>query len=361
MALYGGPMNRIFTTEGTESTEPDMNALFKRIHKECVKSPPIPKKLYHYTGMDSAKSIVEGNEIWFTNAHFMNDSKEIKSGLEIAWEILEEFWHRCDTEENGDIAMFFYCLANVCVLVFEEREEREQLLKKLENQLSVTQNSQFCIFRDLRPRDIFVSCFSGEKSIDSLPMWNMYADSANGVNIGFNGNNLIKRHLALKHNIFPNVGFIKVVYKTEKYKTIIKNYFEKLYKFIINTKKENRSMSGLAKNRYFFSLAVDYMIMIVVSYKNSFFSHEDEWRLFLIYSREKNHKNKFFDIKNNIINSKFKIQYNDNNSSIIEDFIVGPNNLNDRDWIYNWLLNSGCKANFIKSEIPFRRTKSNAT
>ncbi|NPV00515.1 MAG: hypothetical protein HPY53_03935 [Brevinematales bacterium] len=37
----------------------------------------IPDSLYHYTDIESLKSIIEKKELWATNCLFMNDSKEM--------------------------------------------------------------------------------------------------------------------------------------------------------------------------------------------------------------------------------------------------------------------------------------------
>ncbi len=103
------------------------------------------REVYHYTSMESLYGIIKSHDIWLTDYEFMNDSKEIKHGLNIAQNVLDKFGSDYKNIIN----------------------DRSSLL---------------CSDNLTR---ISVSCFSTDK--DSLSQWRGYGSDSNvGICIGFN-------------------------------------------------------------------------------------------------------------------------------------------------------------------------------
>ncbi len=112
-----------------------------------------PDRLFHYTSTDSVVSILESNELWATNAVFMNDESEIRYAAEILRRTLPEA--RNDPE-----------------FISIETDRLEKAVFPIERVLSHLHSYI----------EVFVSCFSSEQ--DQLSQWRAYGKSG-GLSIGF--------------------------------------------------------------------------------------------------------------------------------------------------------------------------------
>lgn len=50
---------------------------------EIFADPKLPDVLYHYTAIETAQKIVDSRELWATNPHYVNDSKEMQFAVDI--------------------------------------------------------------------------------------------------------------------------------------------------------------------------------------------------------------------------------------------------------------------------------------
>lgn len=135
--------------------------LFHSLYSDLDKEDNFPKVkplLAHYTSIRSLKSIVETNEIWFSNPLFMNDFEEIRYGLR---EGRRFFW------DNDDIRDACGC------------DERVDLLEDYFDHY-------FKHFEDEVAFDIYAFCLSRHDKSDNdglLSMWRGYGAQGNGVAI----------------------------------------------------------------------------------------------------------------------------------------------------------------------------------
>ncbi len=70
------------------------NNLIKEVFDPCIQrfeeSLPQIEKVYHYTSQEAFQKILEGKEIWMSNALAMNDPGELRFGIDIVENIIKE-------------------------------------------------------------------------------------------------------------------------------------------------------------------------------------------------------------------------------------------------------------------------------
>jgi hypothetical protein len=111
----------------------------------------IERTLYHYSGIGSLMGIAETNNIWASNAYYMNDSKEIT--------------HACDVLENVLKPKMVFGNDTDPEYIF-----LKQFLEWLKSFRNVTYN-------------IFVFSLSEQPSL--LSQWRSYTPHGKGISIGF--------------------------------------------------------------------------------------------------------------------------------------------------------------------------------
>jgi hypothetical protein len=109
-------------------------------------------KLYHYTTARGIEGIISKREIWSTDIESMNDTKEIKYGVEV----IEEEIKSAKERYEGD------------------RLVSEVFLSSIEKELENLARDRY---------SIFVTCFCREG--DLLSQWRGYADRGGGYSIEF--------------------------------------------------------------------------------------------------------------------------------------------------------------------------------
>src|ERR1019366_2466702 len=118
-----------------------------------------PLVLFHYTGSEALISIVGTNQLWATNAVFMNDQSEI--------------WHTAALLTN----------------VLEEPINDSQLLGADESCLNFAQESMLTVLRHLHNYvEAYAFCFCSEP--DLLSQWRGYGDGSGRYSIGFRSGEL---------------------------------------------------------------------------------------------------------------------------------------------------------------------------
>ena len=110
-----------------------------------------PDLIYHYTDAAGFVGIVERNELWSTDAEFLNDSTELVYINEILAEVIAELRVRYATD--------------AVVL---------GLIQEIERQFDVTISKLF---------DVYVSCFCERR--DQLSQWRGYSSTGSGYALGF--------------------------------------------------------------------------------------------------------------------------------------------------------------------------------
>lgn len=217
------------------------------------------KVVYHYCSVDTFEKIISNSTLRFRNISHMNDGLE---GIWIAKLLSEycELYTRNWVKNNKTIELIGFI-----------KDDLLDILKEI---------------RDTRESGKYIFCLSGNP--DLLSQWRGYGDDAKGISIGIDIDNLIHaRHCRMYENRnkkysgclkYPDKIFnddtgehpAKIVYlETEDIrKQFIKCLFDNI---------ENRINKGIDIQTIKLSIACDVSDMI--SYKNSYFFEENEYRL----------------------------------------------------------------------------------
>lgn len=165
-------------------------------------------KLYHYTSMNTFLSMLNSRELWLSNTGTMNDKKE---------------------------TIYF--------------------IEMIQNELKLYQRKDFFdkVYEQISEHYRYAFCLSTEK--DDAAQWERYADSAKGVCIVFNVEELCKCLYGYSGFMFNRVFYDETVAEGN-YCKIVKSYFEtgqidvykteeELIRYLLDT-------GGLHKHRSFF-------------------------------------------------------------------------------------------------------------
>ncbi len=262
---------------------------------------------YHYTTIKAVRGIVEDNNIWVSNAMFLNDKSEVK----YACNVIEE-----TIREDKDI----------CNEVIEIIEE-------------------FINYIVERSDQIFV--LSTSSNIDSQLLWSNYSNM-DGYCMGFNFSEVWEdlfirspggEVMDLDYN--KHIRVDKVIYDREKQREFIREPLTKIDDYY----RENPAGDLTEFMHYFFH--------VLMMFKDPKFRHEEEFRIvFLLPEFEK-----FVDyyVSNGILIPY--IQVNFKNKIPLEHIKIGPRNDIDiaRASIESFLKSKGFpEVEVSKSDIPLR-------
>jgi hypothetical protein len=285
----------------TELHDRELTKLNGDLGQECP-------KLFHHTSLSAAKNILETGKLRLTDIRYLNDPQELNSGIEIAFECLEDFFKHQKPLNSLKIAYFRY----LCFLVFsiknafsfesnyqEINEEYKSYVKKW---LSIEED-------DLKKFNIdtFIFCFS--EDADNLRLWMPYSNDGQGVSLCF-----FQPQDDFK--IIENVQLflIRVCYKSKKDKiSFLMNIFgelEKIYTISIKMQNYNHFHSEV-----FYALLYD-----VIACKDESYADENEWRVIFLKSEKHDNEIKYFE-KNNVIKPYVEFELNKDE---VEKIILGP-------------------------------------
>ena len=204
--------------------------------------PPI---LYHYTSTEPAVNIIESNELWATNAVFMNDESEIRYAADILRRALDEAIN--DPE---------FVSVN-----------RESVSRAVEPVQRVLANLHSYV-------EAYVSCFSSEQ--DQLSQWRSYGQSG-GLSIGFDTDEL-KGVMADHHG---SLALVQITYNDAEHSKRIYG----LVKAWILMYLESLERDARTKPHVEAMLFAQSFAWHAISVKNAAFSEEREWRLVWVRPR----------------------------------------------------------------------------
>lgn len=150
-------------------------------NKQKINKPP-PQELTHYTDIQGFMEIVKSQEMWASEATFLNDRQEIEHGLEGAKAILKR------VTETEDIAQKIITDNELSISPEEVTKSAKKLLIQIENG---------------QIPSIYVACFS--ENNDSLSQWRAYG-KRQGIAITID-----TRELDMKNRLLPG-RLISVAY-----------------------------------------------------------------------------------------------------------------------------------------------------
>lgn len=256
--------------------------------------------IYHYCNRFVFEKILETKEIWLSDITKMNDESEYRSGYEIIREVLSDFGLRDH------------------VIVNEMSDK------------NLNQTFQ-----------ILIGCFSRNGNLHN--QWFEYAERGTGVSIGFDAEKIKQFNLFNRFTensfepISSTVNFINVNYDEK----LLRNSAQAIIKKYIN------SQSPIT-----WTLLSRELMYLAISYKDNFFSKENETRAIVTLE--------------SIIDDKYKIEQRENKygevnfhrlrtsyqqlQSIVE-IIIGPKSIMSIEEVKSMLINAGIKDAVVRHSI----------
>jgi len=190
------------------------------------------KIIYHYTIITGFYGIVNERNLWLTDHSYLNDSKEIDYGIDIAKGRIEHF--------------------------IRDKGITQELYSKLKDELLSTEDYRVCI-----------ACFSLDG--DNLSHWREYGQHGNSISLGFSVNPTM-----FGYNQETSIS--KVVYKPDIQKKIIDILLNQYGQaFQRNSKNWQGGSSAI---EICTSLMLGKIHRFIISFKDSSFKDEKEVRYF---------------------------------------------------------------------------------
>lgn len=214
-------------------------------------TPKQPSNFYQYSTISAFKGIIESNNLWATHWAYMNDSKELQRGLEIAKQVILKF----------------------------NQTTKPSHLSSLERYISNGIND---VAFDIV--NAYVLCFSEES--DNLNLWRGYGDGYNSIVIDYS-----TTHLELNKNTLGKPLIGKVVYDEREQKKIILTYLKQYNEMMT---KMHKKLSRLKENmdERILGPFIAGLIILSLFMKEKCWNEEKEWRI--IYF---NPDNNFLDFR----------------------------------------------------------------
>ncbi len=206
-------------------------------------------QLYHYTTLKGLKGIIGNRSIRLTHTSTLNDPTELKYGKELILSIL-----------NNELS-----------------NKHEEIIEKLLFALI----SQIEIFDEIIYQT-YVACFCESSSL--LSQWRAYGHRGGGYNLGFEFTSDTKFYHTPGHSEEESFVILrKIIYEPDKQKKLITDYVSLIVSYANDAIKYFKNHDGIPKG-WASSAALEsasILFDLMLSFKNSVFSEENEWRLIL--------------------------------------------------------------------------------
>jgi len=196
----------------------------------------VPTVLYHYTGLEGLLGILDKNEIWTSNIHYLNDSKEFNLAIECAKQTLSS-----EIDKAGVVA------------------SKDSLIKGVSDK-----------FEQFENLSIHVASFSEEE--DLLSQWRSYCPSGAGYAVGFDHGRLGSIAKRKKYNLRP------CAYTHVEHTALIQPIISRFIHATIKLNKEQIEQKDPSLDKALRNLIADF-IQVAPMIKHSSFKEEREWRL----------------------------------------------------------------------------------
>ncbi len=260
----------------------------------------VNRTLYHYTSQEGFLGILNTNEIWATNAQYLNDTKEMN-----------------------------YAISLVNDRIYKNNSIEKHKLNGLKEAINDLPGVNICV------------CSFTEKG-DLLSQWRGYGSNGSGMSLGFSGSYL--------NNLSKNNGFLisPCIYKKVEQNIVID---EIIYSWI------NNNLFALDDNDLKMWEFIEYFSIKSLFLKDISFSEEREWRIVSPFIRIDHDRYDFRVGKYTLIPYyKIPISKIKERGGLI-DIYVGPSSeqkMSERA-AFDVLLKYGYDSTKVKlSDIPFR-------
>lgn len=238
-----------------EDDEKDYYLNFDTKINESIESFYSSKKieeLYHYTSAGGIKGIIEHNCIWATHYNYLNDPNEIKYGLNLIKQVIEEDHSFIEEVKNA---------SSMIAELLEDEETR----------------------RDTFQKDIYITSFCEKENL--LGQWREYGRKGKGYCVCFKNSSdfIIGAHWEDnkdKSYILPCLSPKPVLYEYNEQKKFIQKLFKEtvieFHKDMIEIHKEGgEDLSFKVLLHYILDLCK----AIIPYIKKEEFKNENEWRI----------------------------------------------------------------------------------
>ena len=280
-------------SEDSNTLEDYFDVFWEKYFQESNEIPEDGRKLVHYTKFDTAKKIIRNNEIWFRNAIWMEDKKEITYGYDNMWEVFNSNDNKCLMSKLEDI---YEGIGNEIKNWVKDRKNRENDRKNLVHQtfmFSLTLHEP------------------SEHNLGRHSMWKTYGDVAIVLNNKFN----------LQQDIRGMSGSKVSYYRVDDFKTTINKFTEFVYDYSDALKKfQKDGRKGIID-------LMKRMISYTAVYtKRPEYHKEKEWRCLINMSdNEHNHMKREIENLAEILQPvwKFKLNAIGGIENILDQIIIG--------------------------------------
>jgi len=229
-----------------EQLTDDLNALADTLAEpDAVRSDNPPATLFHYTGPQALLGMLGTRRLWASDALHMNDTQELKFGLDALGDVIDELVSSGAKESSAGIFLL--------------QESKKHLRPK--------------------PCETFIACFSQKP--DVLSQWRAYASDGLGYAIGFSVAGLKKIPApAGWRGVGPRL--VQVNYKPKAHRAALKEVvtpiFERVEAFWATNPGDQAKSAALTHGA---SLLRHVLGPLLTQLKNPGFEEEAEWRLVL--------------------------------------------------------------------------------
>lgn len=197
-----------------------------------------PERFYHYTSPEALIGILANKELWASNTLFLNDSLEVKHGIQVAQELIEQ---RLETETDIDA-----------------RDFMDQVGTAIEESRAFKKRAYVISFTELE---------------DALSQWRGYCPASGGYVVGL--------PTAQVTDMANAQGFelVKCIYGIDLQRYILNEIISAaIVAFKKNLEEGDGPDSIVTNSDAFF----DYLLTVCSTMKHFSFAEEQEWRLILL-------------------------------------------------------------------------------
>lgn len=238
---------RLYLREPESWIEPieDVVADFNQSHWLPLHNLPDEALLYHYTDARGLYGIVTSQQLWCSDAGFVNDAQEIQYGLGLIDRIITSLIDEPDRSENS-----------------------RRFLK----------NTRVWVRSHHR---VFIACFCEKPNL--LSQWKTYADRGGGYVLGFGINDNTKTLTVLGgQKEWQKPFFRRVIYCLDEQTRLARLYLTEICSVRDTVSMQSHSISEFDEEMIWSSIALgvsDTLIDMAMTFKHPGFEEEKEWRL----------------------------------------------------------------------------------
>jgi hypothetical protein len=254
------------------------------------------KILYHYTDINGLKGIVTDRVFWSSHSRSFNDPEELQYGKDLVIQRLQ------------------YQLGNAT---------DKNIIELLDDLTNFTESYDTIMYQN------YITCFCENGNL--LSQWRGYADSGGGYNIGVS----INSDTAFYHStddlsISSSITLRKVIYDQEEQFVLVDKYLDMIVDAASKSIATN-AKAGIPLSKTWATEAalqsVNILLDLLISFKNSAFQEEDEWRLIKVKQASSNPQTLHFrDGTSNLIPylKTFMSNSHIDNTFPIKEITIGP-------------------------------------